>query len=291
MKGKPSYEELESQIAELKKQNEILILSENLCESTFRSLFEKSPIGIAYHRMVYDETGKPINYYILEANHSYQILTRTIEPVGKLVTEAFPGIEKDPFDWIGIFGEVAKTGKEIRFQQHLEFNDRWYDLVAYRNKPDHFVAAFFEITVHRTTELELQEKQTQLKLQNEELKIAKQKAETNEYELRKAQEIAHVGSWSMYVATNEVAWTEELYKMYGFDPTLPVPPYTEHMKLFTPESWEILSTSLDKTREKGIPYELELKTLRKDGSNGWMWVRGESVKDAEGKIIGLWGAA
>ncbi len=272
MKNKPLYEHLENEL-------------------TLRSLFEKSPLGIAYHRMVYDKTGKPINYYILEANSTYQKLTRTIEPVGKLVTDAFPGIEQDPFDWIGVFGEVAKTGKEIRFQQHLQFNDRWYDLVAYRNKPDHFVATFFEITDHRIVELELQEKQIQLKLQNKELKIAKQKAEKNENELRKAQEIAHVGSWSMDVATNEVAWTEELYKMYGFDPTLPVPPYTEHMKLFTAKSWEILSLSLAKTREQGIPYELELQTLRKDGSNGWMWVRGESVKDAKGKIIGLCGAA
>jgi PAS domain S-box-containing protein len=79
--------------------------------------------------------------------------------------------------------------------------------------------------------------------------------------------------------------------MYGFDPSLPPPPYTEHQKLFTPESWELLSSSLANTRNTGIPYELELKTLRIDGSNGWMWVRGEVVKDNEGKIIGLWGAA
>ena len=79
--------------------------------------------------------------------------------------------------------------------------------------------------------------------------------------------------------------------MYGFDPTLPPPPYTEHMKLFTPESWEILSTSLAKTREEGIPYELELKTIRKDNSSGWMWVRGEAVLDDNNKIIGLWGAS
>ena len=80
-------------------------------------------------------------------------------------------------------------------------------------------------------------------------------------------------------------------KMYGFNPELPPPPYTEHMKLFTPESWEILSSSLAKTNETGVPYELELQTVRKDGSNGWMWVRGEAQTDSEGNIYGLWGAA
>ena len=79
--------------------------------------------------------------------------------------------------------------------------------------------------------------------------------------------------------------------MYGFDSSLPPPPYTEHMKLFTPESWELLSTSLANTRNTGIPYELELNTVRKDGSNGWMWVRGETELDEKGKTVGLWGAA
>jgi len=124
-----------------------------------------------------------------------------------------------------------------------------------------------------------------------ERKINEEKLIRSAQDLNRAQEITHVGSWYLDIATNKVVWTEELYKMYGFDPSLPPPPYTEHQKLFTPESWELLSSSLANTRETGIPYELELKTLRIDGSNGWMWVRGEAVKDNESKIIGLWGAA
>jgi len=122
----------------------------------FKALFEKGPIGVAYHRMIYDEFGKPVDYLFLDANQSYQKLTG-VNPVGKLVTEAFPGIENDPFDWIGTFGEVAKTGKEIRFQQYLQTNNRWYDCVGYQYKPDHFVAAFFEITEKRLAEMALLE--------------------------------------------------------------------------------------------------------------------------------------
>lgn len=113
----------------------------------------------------------------------------------------------------------------------------------------------------------------------------------SEGDLKASQRIAHLGSWRLDVKTNEVFWTEELYKMYDFDPTLPPPPYTEHMKLFTPESWELLSVSLEKTKETGIPYELELEMVREDGSQGWMWVRGEAVQDSSGNTIGLWGAA
>lgn len=109
--------------------------------------------------------------------------------------------------------------------------------------------------------------------------------------LLEAQRIAHLGTWKLDLATNDVVWSEELYKMYGFDPTIPLPPYKEHMKLFTPESWDKLSTSLDRTSTSGIPYELELETVTKDGSNGWMWARGEAEKGSNGSIVSLRGVA
>jgi PAS domain S-box-containing protein len=110
-------------------------------------------------------------------------------------------------------------------------------------------------------------------------------------DLRETQRIAHIGSWRLNLANNQVVWTEELYKMYGFDPSLPLPPYSEHVKLFTPESWEKLSSALAHTRETGVPYTLELETVRTDGNIGWMWVQGELEVDSAGETVGLWGAA
>jgi PAS domain S-box-containing protein len=124
-----------------------------------------------------------------------------------------------------------------------------------------------------------------------ERKQAEEELRVSEKDLKESQRIAHVGSWHLDVSTNQVVWSEELYKMYGFDSTKPVPSYTEHMKLFTNESWKLLSESLENTRQTGIPYELELRTVRFDGSNGWMWVRGEAIQDKNIQTIGLWGAA
>ena len=109
--------------------------------------------------------------------------------------------------------------------------------------------------------------------------------------LLESQRIAHIGTWRLDIETNQVVWSEELYKMYGFDPSIPPPTYTEHMKLFTPESWKELSTAIENTRTSGIPYELELETVKADRSNGWMWVRGEANSDSGGNIVSLLGAA
>lgn len=120
---------------------------------------------------------------------------------------------------------------------------------------------------------------------------AKQATELREKDLKETQKIAHLGSWRLDIETNQVDWTEELYNMYGFDPSQPPPPFSEHKKLFTDESWQLLEESIEKTQSTGIPYELELETIKNDGRNGWVWVRGETERNEEGKIKWLWGAA
>ncbi|NTV56534.1 MAG: PAS domain S-box protein [Deltaproteobacteria bacterium] len=110
-------------------------------------------------------------------------------------------------------------------------------------------------------------------------------------DLKESQRIAKVGSWRLDLMTNHVVWSDELYRMYGFDPTLPPPPYSEHRKLFTLESWDRLSTALANTVETGSPYEIELETFREGMSNGWMWAYGNTVQDANGINVGLVGAA
>lgn len=122
-------------------------------------------------------------------------------------------------------------------------------------------------------------------------KLAEEALRASEEDLKESQRIAHVGTWRLDLASNQVVWSDELYRMYGLDPQLPPPPYTEHSKLFTPESWERLSTALNTTISTGIPYDLELETVRIDGSQGWMWVHGMTLHDARGVTVGLRGVA
>lgn len=237
-------------------------------EERFQLLFKKAPLG--YQALDFDGNFIDVNQQWLDT-----LGYEREEVIGK---------------WFGDFLTPAfKDGFRKRFpifkaqgQIHSEFE------MAHKNGMVLFIA--FDGSVGYDSKGEF--KQTHCILQNiTERKLAEEKLIRSENELKKAQQITHIGSWYLDIATNEVVWTEELYKMYGFDPALPPPAYTEHQKLFTPESWELLSNSLSYTAKTGIPYELELKTLKDDGSNGWMWVRGETVTDNEGKTIALWGAA
>ncbi len=113
----------------------------------------------------------------------------------------------------------------------------------------------------------------------------------NEAELKEAQRVARLGSWTMDSRTGAVTWSSELYRMLDLDPNSPAVPYQEQARLFAPESWERLRAAIGDTLETGIPYELELELARPDGSRGWMFARGEPVRDRDGVTTGLRGIA
>ena len=119
-------------------------------------LLKMSPLGIAYHEMIYDISGKPIDYRFLYANESFTALTGT-DPVGKTVRQVFPGIQDDPFDWIGTYDRVIQTGESIRFEQQLQSTKSWYECVAYRFAPNQFVVTFLDVSKRKQAELGLRE--------------------------------------------------------------------------------------------------------------------------------------
>ncbi|MCX6936735.1 MAG: PAS domain S-box protein [Verrucomicrobia bacterium] len=131
---------------------------------------------------------------------------------------------------------------------------------------------------------ELRVHQIELELQAGELRRSEQ-------ELNEAQRLSRIGSWWFDTATNEVHLTAELFRMLGLDPASAPPPFSEHHRLFTPESWQRLSAAISRAQVLGVPYELELEMVRADGPQGWMLVRGEQVRDARGLVTGLRGIA
>ncbi len=107
--------------------------------------------------------------------------------------------------------------------------------------------------------------------------------------LHQAQKLAHIGAWSWDAQNARVAWTEELFNIAGLDPTHPAPTMAEHPTLYTPQSWSLLNTAIDKAMKTGETYQLELELLRPDRSIRNLIVWGASKADLKGHIHGLYG--
>jgi PAS domain S-box-containing protein len=151
-------------------------------EAKYRSLFENMIDGFAFHRIVVDGGGKPVDYVFLEVNSAFEKFAgmNRDDVIGKRATEVFPGIEKDPAGWIGRCGTVALTGQDLRFEQHAAALNKWISVLAYSPAKDHFATVFEDITerkqmeealrrAHSDLELKVQERTLELARANEEM--------------------------------------------------------------------------------------------------------------------------
>ena len=127
----------------------------------YHLLIENLPDGFAYHKMVLDSSGKPLDYVFLEVNSSFETLTGLSREniIGKKVTEVYSGIKSLGFDWIDIYGKVAATGQSIHFQQYFELAEYWYEITAYSDQPGYFAVVFHDITENKKAEEELRQRE------------------------------------------------------------------------------------------------------------------------------------
>ncbi len=114
---------------------------------------------------------------------------------------------------------------------------------------------------------------------------AQEKLRHSEANLAKAQEIAHIGSWEFDWVNQNTLWSEELYRIYGLEPS-PAPPSLEplHPRIHPETPWLEQREIQDKLRA-GEPWELKQQIQRPSGEFREIEVRGEPVWDGEGRLI------
>ena len=132
-------------------------------------LLEHLPDAFAYHELMTDNNGNPVDYIFIEVNRAFEQVTGLARDkiIGKKVTEILPGIENSSFDWIGTYGRVALTGEPITFESYFEPLLRWYEVAAYSDESGFFGVVFRD----RTEQKKAQEtREAQLLQVNERLK-------------------------------------------------------------------------------------------------------------------------
>ncbi|HLN90087.1 MAG TPA: PAS domain S-box protein, partial [Candidatus Binatia bacterium] len=126
-------------------------------EEKYRSLFENMINGYAYCKMIFDETGEPVDFVYLEINDAFEKLTglKRQAVVGRKVSEAIPGTKEANPEIFGIYGRVAQTGKAETFEVYFKPLSLWLNISVYGPKKGYFVAIFENITKRKELEAEL----------------------------------------------------------------------------------------------------------------------------------------
>jgi diguanylate cyclase (GGDEF)-like protein/PAS domain S-box-containing protein len=114
----------------------------------YKQILDQSPFGYAYHKIIMDDQGEPIDYQFIEINNAFEKLTglKGTEVIGKKISEIMPDIRKSQFDWIRLYGNIAINGGEEEFEQYSQELKKWYKVKVYSPEKEYFITAFTDIT-------------------------------------------------------------------------------------------------------------------------------------------------
>ena len=117
-------------------------------EQFYENLIREIPVAYAYHKMIYDESGKPIDYEFLDVNEAFEKMTSlsSSQIIGKRVTEVIPTIIEDSFNWIEEYGKIAQSQISNEFETFADTLQRYYRVFVSSPKKGYFTTIFLDIT-------------------------------------------------------------------------------------------------------------------------------------------------
>ncbi len=114
-------------------------------------------------------------------------------------------------------------------------------------------------------------------------RAAEERLAASEERLRLAIEVAGLGTWDRDLATGELIWNEQLYRMMGFEPNTALTREIARSVVVAEDLDMVLSTDR-RALESRTPYQLEYRIRRGDDSQErWVSVLGRYIYDDEGR--------
>ena len=105
--------------------------------------------------------------------------------------------------------------------------------------------------------------------------------------LNKAQEISHLGSWSLDLITNHLTWSNEIYHIFGLQQKELSATYEGFLEAIHPEDRDAVNSAYSNSIKEGKDsYEIEHRIVRKhSGEIRHVYEKCEHLKDASGKVV------
>ena len=117
-------------------------------EAHYHSLFEMMDEGFAVGEIIRDDSGRAVDYRIVELNRAYEKhVGRTRENIiGRPMRARVPSL--DPM-WLREFGGVVDSGQPARFEYEVTSLGRWFDVRAFARGGDRFGILFDDVTIQK----------------------------------------------------------------------------------------------------------------------------------------------
>ncbi|MGG6297805.1 PAS domain S-box protein [Leptolyngbya sp. AN02str] len=109
--------------------------------------------------------------------------------------------------------------------------------------------------------------------------------------LLQAQRVAHIGNWEFDLSSQTITWSAELFRMFGLDPDQGEPAYADYLQMIHPDDRVVLQQCVARAAEQGLSYVIDYRAMLPDGSMRYHEGRAEVERDAQGRVVRLFGTA
>lgn len=111
----------------------------------------------------------------------------------------------------------------------------------------------------------------------------------NERRLKEAQRIAHLGSWTLDLTSNELIWSDEIYRIFETDPEKFGASYEAFLNMVHPADRELVNKTYTESISTRAPYEIEHRLLMNDGRAKYVKEIGETYYGSHGEPLRSFG--
>ena len=108
--------------------------------------------------------------------------------------------------------------------------------------------------------------------------------------LQEGERISHCGSWEWNVADNTSFWSQEYYRIFGYDPDQVQPDHNLFIKAIHPDDRDRVVKFIERAlKDSETQCNIEFRIIRPDKTERVIYCDAEIIRDADGKPIRVMG--
>ncbi|HEY2615497.1 MAG TPA: PAS domain S-box protein [Chthoniobacterales bacterium] len=117
-----------------------------------------------------------------------------------------------------------------------------------------------------------------------ELKKAEAELRRSEAYLAQAERLSHTGSWALNLATAELFWSEEHFRIVGLDSAAGAPGYPLALKVIHPDDRLFVVEALERAMREKSEFETQCRVVRPDGAVRFIRSLAQPVFNRAGEV-------
>jgi PAS domain S-box-containing protein len=103
------------------------------------------------------------------------------------------------------------------------------------------------------------------------------------------QRLSHTGSWARRIATGDIYWSEEAFRIFGLEPTKSTVREELVARLWHPDDRDRAEATIAAAIRDKRAFDMDVRIVRRDGSIRHVHTRGRPVLDESGEVVELMG--